>query len=75
MKYGSKELLAKQTAELIERAREQHRWTMAQLAAFRAVPASETERLRLLNLHSRAWGFPRYGKRLRDNRRLTGVAA
>lgn len=75
MTYGSKELLTKQATELVAHARAQHYWTMASLASIRTKPASDTERLRLLNLHTRAWGFPRYGLHLLQHRRLAGVAA
>ena len=59
-------------ADMVAMLRQHHSTTMAVLAGFRRQAASDTERLRLLNLYSRAFGFPRYAHRVR---RECGVAA
>lgn len=59
-------------AALVAMLRQHHHVTMAVLTGFRRQVASDTERLRLLNLYTRAFGFPRYAHRVR---RACGVAA
>lgn len=72
MKCGSPEHTAWQNAEYVRGAREQHAHTMASLRDFRANRAaySETELLRVLNFHTRVWGFPRHAKWLRLARKV-----
>ena len=79
MVYNSPETLAKNAAWELAFARDQHGWLMRSLAAFRGMGVSDTERLRLLNLHTRTGRSPLNWSRPSRNRtmvrRARGVAA
>lgn len=58
MDYNSPQVRAKTAAQALAFTRDQHRWLMLSLASFRRQNISDTERLRLLNLHTRAGRSP-----------------